>query len=54
MKIYESSPAFANAKSRAPLTEIDVRDVDTTRKVSRVFGASTGRNTRTSNFSSAL
>ncbi|MFI8436248.1 FxSxx-COOH cyclophane-containing RiPP peptide [Streptomyces sp. NPDC079020] len=54
MKTNESSPAFANAKSRAPLVDIDARSADATRKLSRVFGATAGRPTRTSTFSSAL
>ncbi|MCX4413262.1 FxSxx-COOH cyclophane-containing RiPP peptide [Streptomyces sp. NPDC053741] len=55
MKTYETSPSFAIAKkSRVPLTEIDARSTDASRKLGRVFGISTGRPLQTSTFSSAL
>ncbi|MEU8699379.1 FxSxx-COOH cyclophane-containing RiPP peptide [Streptomyces sp. NPDC048680] len=55
VKTYATSPSFANAKkSRVPLTEIDARGADASRKLGRVFGTSAGRSTQTSTFSSAL
>ncbi|MFG2431942.1 FXSXX-COOH protein [Streptomyces sp. NPDC048590] len=55
MKTYETSPAFAIAKkSRVPLAKIDARGADVSRKIGRVFGASTVRPMGTSTFSSAL
>jgi FXSXX-COOH protein len=55
VKTYETSPSFAIAKkSRVPLTEIDARSTDASRKLGRVFGISTGRPLQTSTFSSAL
>ncbi|MFF3394945.1 FxSxx-COOH cyclophane-containing RiPP peptide [Streptomyces sp. NPDC002669] len=55
MKTTESSTSFAVAKkNRVPLTEIDVRDGATARKLGRVNAVSAGRPTRTSTFNSAL
>ncbi|WP_392669357.1 FXSXX-COOH protein [Streptomyces sp. LN785] len=54
MKTNESTSSFANAKSRVPLAEIDIRGVEATKKLARVFSASTGRSTRAATFSSAL
>ncbi|MEU1126376.1 FxSxx-COOH cyclophane-containing RiPP peptide [Streptomyces sp. NPDC005899] len=55
MKTYETSPSFAIAKkSRVPLAQIDTRGTEASRKLGRVFGATTGRSTRISTFSSAL
>ncbi|MFE4454747.1 FxSxx-COOH cyclophane-containing RiPP peptide [Streptomyces sp. NPDC056796] len=55
MKTYATSPSFAVAKkSRVPLTEIDARSADTSKKLGRVFGTSTGRPLQSSTFSSAL
>ncbi|MEW1613150.1 MULTISPECIES: FXSXX-COOH protein [unclassified Streptomyces] len=54
MKTYGTTPAFAHAKPRTTLAATEARSADATRKIDRVFGASTGRSIRTSTFSSAL
>lgn len=54
MKTYGTTPAFAHAKPRTTLAAIDARSADATRKLGRVFGASTGRPTRIATFNSAL
>ncbi|MFF3356699.1 hypothetical protein ACFYWN_29540 [Streptomyces sp. NPDC002917] len=53
MKTNESA-SFANAKSRVLLAEIDIRGIEATRKLDRVFSTSTGRSTKMSTFDSAL
>ncbi|MFH8474208.1 FxSxx-COOH cyclophane-containing RiPP peptide [Streptomyces sp. NPDC018000] len=55
VKTSESPRAFAVAKKgRTPLAEIDTRGAEATRKLGRVFSASTDRRTQVSTFSSAL
>ncbi|MFF2963144.1 FXSXX-COOH protein [Streptomyces sp. NPDC057963] len=55
MKISDSPRAFAVAKKNpVPLSKIDTRTAEATRKLGRVFSASTDRHTQASTFSSAL
>ncbi|MFE7357777.1 FXSXX-COOH protein [Streptomyces sp. NPDC057543] len=55
MKISESPRSFAVAKmGSVPLAKIDTRTAEATRKLGRVFSASTDRHTQASTFSSAL
>ncbi|MFF2407843.1 FXSXX-COOH protein [Streptomyces sp. NPDC058092] len=54
MKISESPRPFAVAKNPVPLSKIDTRTAEATRKLGRVFSASTDRHTQASTFSSAL
>ncbi|MEU8506442.1 FxSxx-COOH cyclophane-containing RiPP peptide [Streptomyces brevispora] len=55
MKTSESPRAFAVVKKPSvPLVEIDTRGAEATRKIGRVFSASTDRHTQASTFSSAL
>jgi hypothetical protein len=54
---YDTSPASASdhaKKSRVALAEIDVRTIEASAKLGRVFGTPAGRPVRTSSFSSAL
>ncbi|WP_218172410.1 FXSXX-COOH protein [Streptomyces atratus] len=55
MKISESPRPFAVAKKESvPLSKIDTRTAEATRKLGRVFSASADRHSMASTFSSAL
>ncbi|MFF2329294.1 MULTISPECIES: FxSxx-COOH cyclophane-containing RiPP peptide [unclassified Streptomyces] len=55
MKTSESPRAFAVAKNGpVPLSKIETRGAEATRKLGRVFSAATDRHTQASTFSSAL
>ncbi|MEE1769201.1 FXSXX-COOH protein [Streptomyces sp. JV185] len=55
MKISESPRLFAVAKKDSvPLSKIDTRTAEATRKLGRVFSASADRHSMASTFSSAL
>ncbi|MET9095027.1 MULTISPECIES: FxSxx-COOH cyclophane-containing RiPP peptide [Streptomyces] len=55
MKTYESSPLFADAKTRrVPLAKIDISGGSAARKLARVIPTATGRPSRISTFNSAL
>jgi FXSXX-COOH protein len=55
VKISESPRPFAVAKNESvPLSKIDTRTAEATRKLGRVFAASTDRHSMASTFSSAL
>ncbi|MEU5414970.1 FxSxx-COOH cyclophane-containing RiPP peptide [Streptomyces clavifer] len=54
MKTYESTPAFAVAKSRVPLAKIETSGSAAAEKLGRVLTTTTGRPKRVSSFNSAL
>ncbi|MEU9203574.1 FxSxx-COOH cyclophane-containing RiPP peptide [Streptomyces sp. NPDC048332] len=54
MKTTETPRASAVKKPAVRLAQIDTRGAEATRKVGRVFSASTDRRTQASTFSSAL